>query len=330
MKSNNIRRLALVFIIGGLLLTIPVLQAKALTVSPVRVELAGDPGKAVGGTFKVINEENEVKTLYTVFENFEAMGETGSPNFVQTKEGLATWISAPKQITVGPGETKEVDFAVNVPSSAEPGGYFSAIFLATTPPSENQSQLSIGARIGMLLLFRVNGNIQEGASLLEFKAKDGDRFFKALPIDFYYRFQNSGADRVMPKGNITIRNIFGRQVKVVNANSIQGNVLPRSIRRFDVWWQKAESDTPPTINNEKKSFFEEAKYQWNNFALGRYTAELGIAYGSQNQNVVAKYSIFVFPWQLILVELIILIVVIAILYFGIKGYNSWIIKKSRS
>ncbi|MCX6792639.1 MAG: hypothetical protein NTY12_01305 [Candidatus Falkowbacteria bacterium] len=331
MNKHSFRRLLLGVLVGGLTLAVPLFQAQAMTVSPVRVELAGDPGKSVGGFFKVINEEQEAKTLYTVFENFEPMGETGSPSFKTGNEGLASWITAPKEVTIAPGETKTVDFAVNIPADAEPGGYFAAIFLATTPPDISGNQLSIGARVGTLLLFRVNGDIKEGGALLEFKTKDNNSWYNSLPVNFYYRFQNSGADRVMPKGSLNIKNIFGMSTKVINANLGQGNVLPRSIRRFELWWQKGTDSTiVPELQSNKLGFFEAAKYQWNNFAFGRYRADLDISYGTKSEKVVSSFVVWVFPWQLLLIELVGLIIVLVVLGFIIKRYNKWIIRRARS
>lgn len=329
MKLINIRRIAFGVFVGGLLLLSPLFQAKAMTISPVRLEISGDPGATVGGFFKVINDEAEEKTLYTVFQNFEAMGETGSPSFVTAKEGLATWISAPAQITIAPGETKIVDFSVTVPADAEPGGYFSAIFLGTNPPAENPNQLSIGARIGTLLLFRVSGDVEEGASLLEFATKDNKKWFSALPINYYYRFQNTGADRVMPKGELVIKNTFGMETKVQNANPVQGNVLPKSIRRFELWWQKNSDEAAAEPQPENLGFFASVSYQWNNFAFGRYVAHLDLKYGSTDEVVKSSFAVFVFPWQLLVTELLGLLILIFILRFVIKRYNSYVIKRSR-
>lgn len=162
------RRLLSILGISTLLFLLPFLHSHAMTVSPVRLELSGEPGATVGGNFKIFNDEKETKTLYTTFENFEASGETGSPSFKPSQEGLASWITAPQSIEIPAGESKTIDFAITIPAKAEPGGYFAAIFIGTTPPSSNPSELAIGSRIGTLVLFRVNGNIVENGSLLEF------------------------------------------------------------------------------------------------------------------------------------------------------------------
>ena len=54
----------------------------ALTISPARVEFGGNPGQTITGEYILINNKNVTKTFYSSFENFEAQGETGTPNFV--------------------------------------------------------------------------------------------------------------------------------------------------------------------------------------------------------------------------------------------------------
>jgi hypothetical protein len=311
-------------------------QVIAMSISPVRIEMQGDPGQSLKGVFKIINDEADNKVFYTAYENFEASGETGNPNFVETNTGLSTWINAASQVLVASGESVEVPFTVTIPSNAEPGGYFAAIFLSTVPPNTSGGgQVVIGARIGTLVLLRVNGEIKEGGALLEFGTKEGGKLFTSLPVEFYYRFQNSGADRVRPVGNVVIRNTIGMTSKVVNANVSQGNVLPSSIRRFELAWVDAGNPNDQAIDASipesasGKSFFQAAGLQLKNFAFGRYTAQLAVAYGADNSVEVSKTSFYVFPWQLLLIVLI----GGTILYFslsrGVRFYNAWIIKKAR-
>jgi len=329
MNFSVIRRIIGLAVIGGFLLILPSHILRAMTVSPVRLELAGNPGEEVSGYFKVINEETEPKTLYTTFENFEAMGETGSPQFLPGQTGLASWINAPREIVVGPGETKSIDFLINIPAGTEPGGHFAAIFLGTTPPSADSNELAIGARIGTLVLLRVNGDIKEGAALLEFNTAEQKKWHTYLPINLYYRFQNTGNDRIMPRGDLTITNTIGRTTKVMNANSVQGNILPRSIRRFELWWQKNDTQEKVKLPPQDMGFWETAKYQWHNFAFGYYKATVNVSYGSQNEKASAQTSLFVVPWQLLLLELLVLAVIAFILFLIIKRYNTFIIKRAR-
>ena len=306
-------------------------SAKALTVVPPRLELEGDPGVTVNSEFKVINESAETQTYYTQVENFEAKDELGNPQFVQTKEGLAIWTSVAATVSVAPGEKKSIPFTIKIPRNAEPGGYFASIFVRTTPPPSQGGEVSIGARLGTLVLLRVNGDIQEGVDILEFSTKDKKRFHTSLPIELYYRFQNTGADRVRPEGEVIIKNIFGLKAKVLSANRSEGSVLPRSIRRFEMAWiNGGGGQEDPAVQVAARTpggFFEEAKYQWDHFAVGIYTAKLDIAFGENNNTASGTFRFFVFPWQLLTIVIGTLLVGLIILRFLLKRYNRYIISK---
>ncbi len=306
-------------------------QAQAITISPPRLELAGDPGSTVSGEVKVTNDSNGVITYYTQVENFEAGDETGNPAFVVAKEGLATWVNVPDSVFAKAGEQVVIPFTIKIPRSTEPGGYFASIFVRTTPPPRSGSEVSIGARLGSLILLRVNGEIQEGVNILEFGSKEKQRFFTSLPVEFYYRFQNTGADRVKPEGDIVIKNLIGMTAKTLSANRSEGSVLPRSIRRFESPWINAGGDkedvnavVPAPVAG---GFFTQAKYQLTNFAFGYYKANLDIRFGENNNSATETFRFFIFPWQLLISAIVIFVVGFIVLRFMLRRYNRRIIAK---
>lgn len=302
--------------------------AQATTISPPRFELSGDPGSRVSGQITLINEDPEVVTLYSSFENFESQGETGAPKFTRSTEGLAGWISAPKSISIPAGESRLVGFTIDIPANAESGGNYAAIFWGTNPPGEpGSSQLTIGAKIGALVLLTVSGEIKEDASVLEFDTTDKARFYTALPVDFYYRFQNGGNDRIKPAGNLVLKNIFGSQR--VNANVVDGNVLPKSVRKFEILW-KAPGGVDKATSPKDMSFMQEVKYQWRNFAFGRFTTDLTLSYGSNKSVSAQSFVIWIFPWKVMLVALIAIALALFILIKGFRLYNRWVISKARA
>ncbi len=324
-------RLALIVSSGIFLFFAGLSIAQALTISPPRLELVGDPGQSISGEFKITNEASSGQTYYTQVENFEAGDESGNPQFVQTKEGLAVWTDVASSVTVGANEQKTVPFSITIPRGAEPGGYFASIFVRTTPPPQQGGEVSIGARLGTLVLLRVNGDIQEGVDILEFSTKDKQRVFTSLPVELYYRFQNTGNDRVKPTGDVIIKNIVGLKAKILSANRTDGSVLPRSIRRFDTYWIHGgggqEDPKEVIMAHTAGGFFDEAKYQWSNFALGMYTANLDIAFGENNNTAQAKFRFFVIPWQLLTILVIILLIGLIIFRFVLRRYNRYIISR---
>ncbi len=318
--------------ISGIFLYLLFFQfASAVTLTPPRLELAGDPGTTINGDFRVTNDSNDAVTYYTQVENFEAQDESGNPNFVPTREGLATWVDVADSIALKPGEQKTVPFKINLPRNVEPGGYFASIFVRTTPPPRNGGEVSIGARLGTLLLVRVNGEIQEGVDILEFATKNSQRFYSHLPVELYYRFQNTGADRVKPEGDIVIKNIIGMKAKILSANRSDGSVLPRSIRRFESAWIHGgggqEDKDAPVPSVDTNGFFAEAKNQLSNFAFGLYTAHLDIRFGEQNHTASAKYYFLVIPWQLLSVVIIGLIALFIFFKVVLRWYTKRIINQ---
>lgn len=309
--------------------------ARALIVSPARIEIASDPGKPVSGKMSLINNAEKSMTFYSSAQNFEAGGETGTPLFVDSKDELASWVEIQKQITLNPGERKEVEFKVNLPEKAGVGGHFAAIFWGTEPPvAEGEGGVSIGAKVGSLLFLKVNGQIVEKGNIIEFRTFGNKKMFDVLPVDFVYRFENSGNDRSKPAGTVKILNTFGFEKEVITANKKEGSVLPESIRRFYTSWgrediEKLESKSEEEIVDPKMGFFEKVKVQATNFHFGRYTAILSLNYGLEKNNTVAKYQFFIFPWQL----LTLVVFALALIFFGgkfiLKRYENKLMEKAR-
>lgn len=293
--------------------------AQALTVSPAILEISGDPGSTLAGTIKLFNEKNTTQTFYTSFENFEPSDDSGTPQFVGAEDGLATWLSSTDSVTLAAQERFEVPFTVTIPADVDAGGYFSAIFFGTQAPDLQEGTVSIGGRIGVLTLLRVNGDIPEDGGLLSYDTKDSKGFYAIPPIIFEYRFSNNGGDRVVPRGDIELKNTFGSLRDTIDANPTEGSVLPDSARRFSPEWNPD--------NTIPQGFLQTAKYQWKNFHFGFYTAELNLGWGFTNQLANEAVSFFIFPWQLLLLIIILVSLLLTIIKFGGKAYKKSLIKQ---
>ncbi len=293
----------------------------ALTASPVKVEVTGDAGQTLHGEIELVNEQSEQKTLYTSFENFEPAGDTGAPRFIGSAEGLATWMKAQTSVTLDAGQKIIVPYSITIPTNAEPGGYFAAIFFGEQDPeTQKAGEVSIGGKLGILILLRVSGDIVENAGISEYTSLGGNRFFASLPVNLTYRFSNSGGDRVVPLGDIVIKNTFGFMSAEIPANLNEGSVLPNSSRKFQALWGT------PLAEGETHSFFKRVQTQFTDFHFGFYRAHLSVVYGTTNQPASEIFSFFIIPWQLLLVVLGVLIV----FWFFLRTYNSWIVARSRA
>lgn len=314
-------------IVGTLALTsiaFSILTAQALTISPARAELTGDPGETISGTITLVNPLDIDQTYYTSIENGEADGETGTPIFNSIKDGLPTWVKIAEKITLKKGERQTVVYTVVIPKEAESGGYFGAIFLSTVPPSAGEGQVSVGAKMGMLVFLKVTGTVKEQGGLSGFRTKNGKYVLTSLPVDFTFKFMNEGNDKVKPEGALTIKNMVGMKSAEIEINKEQGqNVLRGSSRRFNVRYGDVDA---PTVS---APFFEHVTFQKNHFALGMYSANLKLAFGDKGI-ATSKLTFYIFPWQLLTVIGVILLIIIILLVAIIKHYNRWIIKQAKA
>ena len=326
--TENLPKFFLSCLIIIVLIT-PVFKTNALTVSPVRLELEGNPGETIKDELKLNNESDGFQTFYTAFENFEARGESGSPNFVRGTEGLATWITAPENLDLKPNEYRErIPFEIKIPADAEPGGHFAAIFWTTNPPSDLESGIGIGAKVGTLVLLRVLGDIEEGGGIIEFGTLGKQKVFLHRPVDFFYRFRNDGADRIKPDGTANIRNLLGIRSVSLPPNLTEGNVLPDSIRRFEFAWE-GKGLLNEEVDNQFGEFWLNVRNEWRNFGLGRYSAKLSLDYGADKQlHSEAKYVFWILPWHLLLVAVILLVILYFVGRREVLAYNEWIVRRT--
>ena len=298
--------------------------AHALTITPPRVEVAGDPGTTVTTKMTVINDQKAIGTYYSSFANFEAQGESGTPALVNATDDLGTWMNVPYSIVLTPGGAKDVPISITIPKNATPGGHFAAIFWGNQPTKNAEKNLGIGAKTGMLVLLTVNGNIPEQGGVTEFDTVGSDHYFNALPIPFYYRFQNGGGDRINPSGDIVMKDIVGITGAKVPGNPVDGNILPLSTRKFTTTWSggAGEGGVLP------KGFFAAANYEFHNFALGRYTAHLKLSYGTKGAVTDSVVSFVVWPWHLVVFVLVLVLVIFLVVRYAVLHGEKWVVNKA--
>lgn len=321
MKRRPFIFVGLVTVMVGFLLA---QRAAALTISPPTFEVMAKPGEVKTLSIRVINDQSAVVTLFTSTANFKAQGETGQPDFlfdVQTVD-LASWIKPEKaNLTLQPDESAFMPFTITVPANAEPGGHYAGLFFGTGAPQADAGQVGVESKLGALIIVSVEGNIRESAQIKELAVEQGQKR-SHLPVDFRLRIENIGNVHVRPKGFLTIRNMFGGVAATLSVNPKEGAALPGSTRRFDLTWKRTESGSG-------NGLFAELREEWKNFALGTYSAEAVVTYGENEKTLTATTSFAVFPWLLLTIVFIVLVVFIFLVVKGIKAYNRMIIRRAQ-
>jgi hypothetical protein len=276
----------------------------AITVGPAKLEYKVDPGTVITGSILLINETQEKQVFVPSFEKFIEV--SGEKKFLRgEKSELTEWFRFPNEIVLEPGERKDIPFTIEVPQNAPPGGHFAVIWWGNKPVSGSGDNVAIVTRAGILVYLQVSGDINEKGSLISFSLPFNKFLFWALPIDFNVRFKNEGNTYLKPKGDITIRNMFGGIKTVLGVNEADRILLPQ-----------VEDDLRIA-----------SKFNKLPFAFGPYKAVLTLNWGDKPEIVQKTLWFFVLPIKETIIGIIVLILLYYGLKFGIKRYNAWIIKK---
>lgn len=291
----------LVFLSLAAVISFPV-PVFAITVGPAKIEYKNDPGATISGKFFVLNEGQEARTFYAVFEKFTEVD--GQKRFLPSeKSELANWFKMEKSVALKAGEQREISYTIEVPKNAPPGGHFAVVWWGTAPP--DSKQVAIITRAGILVYLQVSGKVDEKGEVFEFSLPSGKFFRFKLPEDFVVNFKNQGNTYLKPRGDIAIKNILGSAIAAFKINGKERIIFPENDQLLDV---AKKFDKPP-------------------FAFGLYKAELALRWGEKENESLKSIRFFVFPWKIVLVVMIILAALLFVATKGIKKYNQWIISK---
>lgn len=256
------------------------------------------PGENAEGTTKIINESNSTLTFTVAVQDFIVTDDLGTPNLLppntlSNKYSAASWIGVtPSTFTVAPGHSQVINYYVQIPPSAKPGGHYAAlVFEPSTSNKTDTTGGSVHTQIGSLFYLTVKGPVKESASVSKFFT---DTLQEYGPVKILTQIKNNSDVHITPKGNITVSGLFLNQTKELQSY----NVFPEADRIFENTFG-------------------------NGFMFGPYKASLTASYG-QNGNLplVASLTFWVIPWRLIIIIiLIIVVVVLGIKYWRKRNQN---------
>jgi len=286
---------------------------EGLQISPALIQIDGAKGNSYTVSVKVTNVTVQTQTYYTSVNDFTSKDESGTPNILTSDSlpdtaSIRTWVSTLSQFTLASEQSKTLTVNVNIPGNAESGGHYGALLFSGTAPTPQNAGVALAASAGALFLVKVDGAINEQASLAGFYAapnsgSNPSSFFEKAPITFVTRVKNSGNIHLQPSGQILVHDMFGNLTATIPVNDQKANVLPDSIRRFDV-----------TMNS--------------GWLFGHYTADLALGYGTTGQAITATISFWVIPYKIVGAVLLALATIIFILVRLVKVYNKRIIAKA--
>src|SRR3989344_915171 len=252
----------------------------SLSVTPPIFQLNVKPGDTWTSALKLVNSNPYDLTLYTIPVNFNSSDEEGHAEFrpildtAGNSVDLASWIDITREPILIPREKSvDITFTIRLPKDASPGGHYAAILVGTQPPNtQKQGEIvRISSFVSSLIFIRVPGDIREEGYIQSFSSENV--FYQKPDVSFTLRFENMGNVHLRPAGDITIYNMFGRERGKIPINDTDGdfgNVLPKSVRRFDFDW----------------------KGDGSIFEIGKFSAVATLTFGSDGRQNVSRSTFF--------------------------------------
>lgn len=272
---------------------------KDFAVGPGKIEMELEPGQT--GTFDLMvsNRLGTEKSFSLDIEDFKG---TDDPNKTVVLLGndkgpysLKDFIRVEKNtIDIEHGKRVRIPVSVSIPRNAEPGGLYGSVVVGTlSKNNDSKSTNSVTAtnpiftRVGVLIFIKIKGQVQQDGKLVDFKLSGDKKIVSGLnDLNFTILFKNEGNIHLNPKGEITIKNTIGSIVGKIDVESWFS--MPKSLRMREVSWSPK-------------------------FLLGRYTATANVERGYGDFKDQYAYSFYAFPWQIILISFIVILVIIVLI-----------------
>jgi len=297
-----------------------------LSVSPQVFELDIFPGEKIEKKIDLRNLSEVPMPILVKVTDFTAKEDSGEMEFDESLQdpSIASrkWFEIEKpNFILEPGGKKEVQFSINVPGNAEPGGHYSVMLFEPQLPSFyfKPGQPKTIPVVGVLFLFSVKTfalepEIGKKLEVVEFSlpkeerivtlenlfskliASSGDLFSakaqaateititKKFPQNFILRIKNNDIYHTKPFGKVLIYNIFGKKVGETEVPKM--TILPGKTRAFPV-------DFSPEIpENLKWLPASISNFLVQNFFVGKYQAKLEL-----QPSIPAILTFISLPWK---------------------------------
>ncbi len=309
-----------------------------LAISPHTFEMTMKRGEVVEEKIKIANPSEIPLPIKAKPIDFTAAEETGQMLFDESVQDPAVsprfWIKIKNpDFILDPGETVAVNFEIQVPENAEPGGHYGVVLFEPQLPSFyfKEGQPRVIPAVGVLFLISIDveglARSSEPIAIAEFAIPEKfhlqklERIFASLigivsaeerklsivetsRLPFTLKVKNNDIYHIKPFGKLEILTLGGRVVGETKISKT--TVLPGKTRYFPIEFK-------PEISAKLKKYLPAGiiNFLSENFLWGKYRGRLNL----ETADPLTGNSFFeetevefwVFPWRLMLVILAMLL-----------------------
>lgn len=296
-------------------------------VAPHTFDLDLEKGQRYQDRIKVYNRGNfaipfKIKVLD--FDALDGSGEMREAEFAGQESSATSWFEFEHQDLVVEAQQKaNLDFSIEVPTNAEPRGYYAIVMLEADISTLvlNESKLQVIPKLGALFLLKVGqqGQSAQELEIMEYTVIGEERIGGAEKVVNFFTKPFSQDDAVL---NITATGEPTFLVKIKN-NSAYHKKLAGSIDLSGLGWKYADQlnfeeltilpgrSRDVLVKGAKAELQQQAEKKEKGFGL--LTADLEIN-TTEGLKQAKRRWVLVFSWQ----AAIIIILCLSLLFFGNK------------
>ncbi|MCX7956127.1 MAG: hypothetical protein N2593_03455 [Patescibacteria group bacterium] len=293
-------------------------QQVSLSISPPLLETIIKPGKSIMIAYNLKNFGDPVYLLVKVV-SFEPKDNLGNIRLKKEFEGPIKFsldnanIQLENPFFLKTGDDQQILLRIRVPENTPQGDYYYTLIVETIPSgnlnnnSASYAKISIGSNI--LITVTDSGIVDIKPKVVIFDVLSKIKIFNQK-INIFDSFdkipvvlilENRGKNFIKPEGEIILKNIFGHKEKY---KIIPKNILSQSQRLI-------EASSSSKIS--EKIEFKNSSFILSGFFIGKNNLSAEIFFGENSPKIFAKASFFAFPFKLISIITIFLLISLEII-----------------
>lgn len=284
-------------------------QVRGLEVTPFLLDLEVAKGGSISSNIDIANRSAAPLVISVTPRDFLS-GNEGQPEFIPDVTindptfSLASWveIKAEPKFVIQPGELVHVPFTLRPPADAEQGTHYGAILFSYVGSDAGGNVSEVQQSVGTIILVRYGEARENGKVEL---TPSTHWLWNTNKVSLSNKFINTGNVHVQPKGEVFVKNTWGKIIETPFVNRDAANVLPRTDRTFVNAWYPSS------------------------FAFGRYTVETVLQFGRGRLEARDKQIIWVLPWYFLLGLAVIVLIILWFIFHGRHWHKRRVIQKHK-
>jgi len=226
-SMKSFRKCLVALVVAVAILSVPnsvgALDKKGLTLSPLRSEMNITPGTSLGGKLKITNSTDRLMPVQLSAEEFRTINPEYDYEFTPESDVVKWVVFSSTDFTLSAGESKDIDFMIGVPITAEAGGRYISLF-ATTDSSATGGDANSHQRIASLLYITVLGNLTQIGNLISLNTP----WLVSGDSDWSMSLQNTGSTHFHSRYTVQVQKLLGDGFLTESTDDAM--ILPGTVR----------------------------------------------------------------------------------------------------